>query len=76
MYPLKVGIAEGTLDIKEYDFPKDVFVGSNDKKYKFEDIKYFIIPKDEMAKIVGKPTKEDFSFNKNRKSMLDKEDSM
>ena len=51
MYPIRVKIKEGTLDIKEYDFNRDNFIGSNDKTYTIEDIEYFIIPKNEMQKI-------------------------
>lgn len=53
MFPIKVKISSGTLDIKEYDFQKNIFVGSNDKKYTIEEIEYFIIPTKEMKKISG-----------------------
>lgn len=51
MFPIRVKISAGTLDIKEYDFEKNIFIGSNDKKYSIEDIEYFIIPTEEMKKI-------------------------
>ena len=53
MFPIKVKISSGTLDIKEYNFQKNIFVGSNDKKYTIEEIEYFIVPTKEMKKISG-----------------------
>lgn len=53
MFPIKAKINSGTLDIKEYDFQKNIFVGSNDKKYTIEEIEYFIVPTKEMKKISG-----------------------
>lgn len=58
MYPIRVCIEDGTLDIKEYDFSKDIFIGSNDKEYKLADIKYLVIPMEEMKKILNKSEKE------------------
>lgn len=53
MFPIRVKINSGTLDIKEYDFQKNTFVGSNNKKYTIDEIEYFIIPTKEMKKISG-----------------------
>lgn len=66
MFPIRVAIKEGTLDIKEYDFEKDVFIGSNNKEYKIDDIVYFVIPKNEMVKILSKSdsVKEKVAFTK------------
>lgn len=51
MFPIRVKIKAGTLDIKEYNFEKNIFIGSNDKKYSIEDIEYFIVPAKEMKKM-------------------------
>ena len=53
MFPIRVKISSGTVDIKEYDFQKNVFIGSNNKTYSIDDIEYFIIPTKEMKNILG-----------------------
>ena len=71
MYPIRVKIKEGTLDIKEYDFNKDNFIGSNDKTYTIEDIEYFIIPKNEMQKILESNSKKNIKNVQNEKKTKD-----
>lgn len=58
MYLMKVEIEKGTLDIKEYDLKKKEFIGSDDKVYKMDEIKYFIFPAREMKKILGENEEE------------------
>lgn len=53
MFPIRVKISSGTLDIKEYDFKNDSFIGSNNKKYSINEIEYFIIPTKEIKKILS-----------------------
>lgn len=71
MYPIRVKIKEGTLDIKEYDFNRDNFIGSNDKTYTIEDIEYFIIPKNEMQKILESNSKKNIKNVQNEKKTKD-----
>lgn len=53
MFPMKVKINAGTLDIKEYDFNKNIFIGSNNKEYSIDEIEYFLIPTVEIKKILN-----------------------
>lgn len=71
MYPIRVKIKEGTLDIKEYDFNRDNFIGSNGKTYTIEDIEYFIIPKNEMQKILESNSKKNIKNVQNEKKTKD-----
>lgn len=68
MFPMRVGLNEGTLDIAEYSFEKDMFVGSNGKTYGLKDINYFIIPTKEMKNIVNiqEEKEEEISMSKGR----------
>lgn len=50
---MKVEIEAGTLDIINYNFEENEFIGSNKKKYSINEINYFIIPREEMKKILG-----------------------
>ena len=52
-FPMKVEIEAGTLDIINYNFEENEFIGSNKKKYSINEINYFIIPREEMKKILG-----------------------
>lgn len=52
-FPMKVEIKAGTLDIINYNFEENEFIGSNKKKYSINEINYFIIPREEMKKILG-----------------------
>ena len=50
---MKVEIEAGTLDIINYNFEENEFIGSNKKKYSINEINYFIVPREEMKKILG-----------------------
>lgn len=52
-FPMKVEIKAGTLDIINYNFEENEFIGSNKKKYSINEINYFIISREEMKKILG-----------------------
>ena len=52
-FPMKVEIEAGTLDIINYNFEENEFIGSKKKKYSINEINYFIIPREEMKKILG-----------------------
>lgn len=52
-FPMKVEIEAGTLDIINYNFEENEFIGSNKKKYSINEINYFIVPREEMKKILG-----------------------
>lgn len=67
-FPMKVEIEAGTLDIINYNFEENEFIGSNKKKYSINEINYFIIPREEMKKILGIKTDNDEVLVKSSRS--------
>lgn len=67
-FPMKVEIEAGTLDIINYNFEENEFIGSNKKKYSINEINYFIIPREEMKKILGIKNNNDEVLVKSNRS--------
>ena len=67
-FPMKVEIEAGTLDIINYNFEENEFIGSNKKKYSINEINYFIIPREEMKKILGIKNDNDEVLGKSSRS--------